>query len=64
MVNPASSKSQKKVAIQTKSYHDEDDQLEDMDEIPLSQQSMTSSDAGCANTLLTTLFATYSCVRL
>jgi hypothetical protein len=43
MANPSRQKFQKKVTIQ---HHSQDDE-EYEDDIPMSQQSMTSSDAGC-----------------
>jgi hypothetical protein len=53
MVNPTSSKSQKKLKIQPKSQYDGGNQPEDMiDDMPMSQQSITSSDAGCVLNLL------------
>jgi hypothetical protein len=44
MANPSRQKHQKKVTIQHRSQQD-DEEYED--DIPMSQQSMTSSDAGC-----------------
>jgi hypothetical protein len=53
MPNTSRPKSQKKAGTRTQSQRDEDDRLGDViDDVPLSQQSMTSSDAGYVQKLL------------